>query len=429
MLLIALFALVPCYHGVSQIEEASGYNRNIAGSLLGGKNSCAVEGRQATAENPFEVAEARLVGLIPMANNATSDLSNATLLWSYSASFPNSVSFPIEGGGGCPQGQYLLHSPSAARFEEGMLRYFYLGNEQEVGLFSNGPNPLSLQLGREGNGTAGFELDGAYALLSARVNGRIAVTYQFRKAAYSMQCQNVENGEGRFCGCQETVESGARVYAQEVEAHRDFWVETGPNSMLWLNPPLQARLEGNESAKVLLFERRMPSKISAYADGKLLGENYPYSFSVRAGSCGEKVVEARFMPDNQGMNVSVGDGSVRPYQLVEKNAAYLPFFLQFGWPQGRGAVSSEILVEDWFSHQQHFGRNFSVRRPEAFSSNQTAAAVATREADGSTSPAAFPPSLAGPGNYPDLSVIAPLLAVGVCLGAYGLVRLAARIGR
>ena len=122
-LLIALFVLAPCHYGVSQVEEASEYNRNIAGSLLGGKKSCEAEGRQATAENPFEVAEARLVGLIPMANNATSDLSNATLLWGYSASFPNSASFPLSGAFGCPQGQYYLHSPSAASFEGGRLEY------------------------------------------------------------------------------------------------------------------------------------------------------------------------------------------------------------------------------------------------------------------------------------------------------------------
>jgi hypothetical protein len=197
--------------------------------------------------------------------------------------------------------------------------------------------------------------------------------------------------------------------------------------MLWLNPPLQARLEGGESAKTLLFARRMPAAIAFYADGRLIGENYPYSFSTKTGSCGERVVEAQFMPYGQGMDVSAGNGSIRPYQLVEKNASYLPFFLHFGWQQGRGAVESGILVEDWFSNRQYFGRNFSVRSPEPFSSNQSAMAVAIRTADYSTSPAAYPAKQYAAGGYPDLSVLAPLLAVGVCLGAYGLLRLVRKL--
>ena len=163
----------------------------------------------------------------------------------------------------------------------------------------------------------------------------------------------------------------------------------------WLNPPLQSRLDGGGNGEALLFARRMPASVSVFSDGKAVGSALPYEFSVEEGGCGELSVRAGFAPIGDNMEMNKSAGPLFPFQLVEENASYLPFYVRFGWNETRGRKKVEIAYEDWFSHAFNFTREFSVRNPESFSPGGYGGEMTFRQADDRTAAAAYPSGAAG----------------------------------
>ena len=398
---------------VFEADEASAHNLAIAGGLLGAKNACGAAERQPTEENIFQVASIDAVALIPQIDNATSDLSSPSLLWSWSAAFPQEASFQIPGSDDCPDGELALYLPTGATLKWAILRYSYGNSSRQQGINASGQNPIQLDL----NASHLREIDyaGAFSNLSLNLSGKVSVTYNYKRAWFEKKCTQI--GEYVGCGCEEDGEFGFRTYEKDVFDSRNFSVESGPVSELWLNPPLAKRLEGTEMARLAFFARRMPAEISARAGGREIASAKPYSFATGNGRCGEKVVRSAYQPQGN-LALRRGEGALFPSQLVEKNAAYLPFYLEFLWEEEAGRKEVVLQYEDWFSHRQNFSTNFSVRAPAAFSAEGNGSAVVVRQGDDERAPAAYPSAEAA-AALPDFSLIAALLAAPFLLLLWG----------
>lgn len=397
---------------VSEADEATGYNLAIAGQLLGTENACGAQERLPTENDVFQVASIDAVALIPQIDNATSDLSSPSLLWSWSAAFPQDVSFQIPGSDDCPDGELALYLPTDATLKEAALRYSYGNSSRQQGINGSGPNPIRLDL----NASHLLEIDyaGVFANLSLNLSGKVSVTYNYKKTWFEKKCAQI--GEYLGCGCEEGGEFGFRTYDKEVFDSRNFSVEAGHVSELWLNPPLQKRLEGAEMARLAFFARRMPAKLSVFSGGREIASAMPYSFAIESGKCGEKTVRSNFQ--FQGNIALRQGGALFPSQLVEKNAAYVPFYLEFPWEEEAGRKEVVLQYEDWFSHQQNFSSNFSVRRPEAFSASGNGSAILLRQGSDERTPAAYPSAEAA-AALPDFSTIAALIAAPFLLLLWG----------
>ena len=422
----ALFALLlllcaPAF-AATEAEQASYFNIALAPSLLGAANACGAPSRLPTEDDIFSVADARIVSVIPQIGNATSDLSNASVAWSWSADFPQEARFSIRDDVRCPAGEIRYSMPSSPALS-GALSYEYGNSTETLALSSAGANPLPLDLGAEK--LTGADFMQLFAPLSISLSAAISVSFSFAKSGYSYRCSGEDGYSG--CGCERNYEYGSRTFWKNVSDARNFSVETGPNSIFWLNPPLSSRLSGNESGKLALFARRLPASISLFFRGKEIAAAKPYSFSVKAGECGEKAVERQFSPPSRkSAIVSISTGEpIFPSQLVDKDASYAPFYMEFPWNAEDGKANFTIILVDAFSHRQEFLREFAVREPVPFSLPPGAAggggAMEKREASGAATAAAYP-ARAQQAAFPDFSVISAAFAFPLAIGAAALAR-------
>ncbi|MFA6907890.1 MAG: hypothetical protein WC263_03610 [Candidatus Micrarchaeia archaeon] len=419
---IPLILLCAPLFAAAEVDQASSRNAALAPFLLGAANACGAPPRAPTADSPFSVADARVVSLIPQAGNATTDLANTSALWSWSASFPPEARFSIREDERCPAGEIRYFSPSPPSLS-GTLSYSYGNSTETLALSSAGPNPAPLSLPSAKLADADFLQP--FAALSISLSARIFVSYSFAKSGYSYRCSSV--GEYVGCGCEMAYGSGIRTFAQEVSDARNFSVEVGPDSILWLNPPLSSRLAGGGDGKVALFVRRVPANISLFFRGREIASVQPYSFPTGAGPCGEAAVGREFSP-SQGASSGIfmnASGPIFPSQLVGKNASYVPFYLQFPWQAEAGKANFTVILEDAFSNRQNFSREFFVRQPAPFSpapdSPGSGGAMERRKASGSATAAAYPPRTQA-GEFPDFSPIAAAFALPIAIGAAMLAR-------
>ena len=419
--LVPILLLCAQAFAAMEVEQSSSYNLALAPSLLGAPNSCGAPVRAPAEGDIFSVADARIVSLVPQAGNATSDLSNVSALWSWSADFPSVASFSFRDENRCPAGEIRYFAPSRPSLS-GRLAYSYGNSTVEIPPSSIGPSPAPLNLSQSKLAAADFSQP--FARLSLSLDATISISYSFSKSGYSYQCASQGGYTG--CGCVGEYSHGTRAFSREVSHNRDFSVETGPDSLLWLNPPLSSRLSGNESAEVALFARRLPASIAVVSGGTEIASFSPYSFSLRTGECGEEIAEREFSPaqaPSAGAFISTS-APISPYQLVEKNASYVPFYFKFPWRASAGKANVTINSEDAFGHHQAFSRGFFVREPAPLSSEDGAAvggAMVERAASESETSASFP-AHAQEGAFPDLSVLAVAFALPIALAAAALCR-------
>jgi len=417
LLVLLLFALAGTAYAARHVWEAASHNINLSGSLLG-SNACGFASRAPSEDDAFAYAGIRAVSLIPQVDNVTSDLSSPMLLWSWAAGAPEEVSFRLPGTTECPGGEMRLFSRSAISFSEGKLHYSYGNASMETALASGGPNPVPLALDR--GWLRGSDFSQLYAPLQVRLSAKASVEYSFRRRELFKTCEHHENFT--LCYCEEKITRGKRKYERRMEDARNFSVEVGPVQELWLNPPLLSRLEGEGEGRVLFLARRMPASIAASSDGEKIASASPYSFEESLGPCGEKRVKSAYAPSGENALIANWSQALFPHQLVDKNASYLPFYLRFNWSQGAGRHKLVLEYEDWFSNKISFPRNFSVRKPEAFSADAgEGAAMAIREGGGGVSPAAYP-SGEKSGALPRVAPLAALAAFPFALGAIGILR-------
>ncbi|MCX6771978.1 MAG: hypothetical protein NTX79_08075 [Candidatus Micrarchaeota archaeon] len=439
---MALFASLLLFcaplFAVAEVEQASCRNIALAPSLLGARNACNAPSRAPSSGDIFSVADIRIVSLAPQVGNATSDLSNASAIWSWSADFPQEARFPIKEDARCPDGEIRYFAPSSPSLS-GALSYLYGNSTETLALFSNGanPSPLNLSAGK----LAASDFLQPFASLSIALRANISIAYSFSKSGYSYQCSSI-NGYVA-CGCGRNFDSGFRTFQRSVFDARNFSVETGPDSVLWLNPPLSSRLSGDEAGKIALFARRLPANLSLVFRGKEIASVQPYSFSVRTGACGEAIVEREFLPARASAGVFINTSApIFPSQLVDRNASYAPFYLEFPWHADAGRANFTVIYEDAFSRQQAFSREFSVREPAPFFSPSGAAgaggaielcsgtfaracqgqgAMERREASESATSAAYP-ALPQQAAFPDFLLLAAAFSLPLALSAAALCR-------
>jgi hypothetical protein len=428
-LLATIAVLCSSAWAVLEVEQASAHNLALSPSLLGAKNACGSPQRAATEANIFTVADARIVSIIPSVGNTSSDLAGPALLWSWSASFPLEASFPVPSGVHCPAGSIRYFSPSSPSFS-GELSYSYGNFSGSWPLSSASPNPVLLNLS-EGK-LSGESFATPFVPLPISLAGTISLTYQFLKSSYSYSCVEADGYIG--CGCEMQSESGARTFSTPVFHSRNFSVEAGPVEMLWLNPPLSSRLEGNGTGKISFFARRMPANISFSFAGTHLGFARPYSFSLHPGNCGELVAERELsLSGSVFLNSSE---PIFPSQLVGQNASYVPFYAEFAWQARAGKGEFSTIFEDAFSHAETFSKNFSVRAPlqlsgsagrpgaiEPFSGTAARSSGAMEQVaagDGMTTAAMVAPEKQS--AFPDFAVLAVAFALPLAIGAAALCR-------
>ena len=407
--------LCSCAWAVLEVEQASMHNLALAPLLLGAENACGAQTRVPTQENIFSVADARIVSIVPSVCNTTSDLANASLLWSWSASFPSEAVFPVPSDPRCLEGEIRYFAPSQPSFS-GELSYSYGNSSESLSLSSDEPSPVPLNLSAAK--LTEEELSTLLIPLPVSLNASVSVTYQFSKSSYSYFC--TEMGEYIGCGCDRHDESGTRTFSTALSHSRNFSVEAGPVELLWLNPPLSSRLEGQGTGKVAFFARRMPANISFSFAGKSLGFAQPYLFSVHEGVCGEKITEREFSPSGSVfLNASE---PLFPSQLVEKNASYAPFYAEFPWQAAAGKKEFFIFFEDAFSHSEIFAKNFSVRQPlpPSLPSGSSDAMQQVAATDSNTAAALVAPQKQS--SFPDFSVLAIAFALPLAIGATALCR-------
>jgi hypothetical protein len=207
---------------------------------------------------------------------------------------------------------------------------------------------------------------------------------------------------------------------------REFEVEVGENSWLWLNPPLNARLDRGQTAKILLFAKRLPESISFFSNGKSIASAKLYVYNLSEGVCGEKIVERSFSPKNESLTAISSLNPELPFQLEERNATIMPFYLEFGFAAQPGAARVDMGSNDSFGHSQSLNRNFSVRAPDKFSGNDENNAdemLSIRDASDSQAPAAYPIAMNAAKSISNFAQMASLLAFPFCLlAAYYAVR-------
>ena len=417
VLLVA--CLFSCLHAVAIVDEAAAGNAALAPSLLGAKNACNLSGRQSTADDIFSVAQIRAVAVDPEAGGITSDYAEPKLLWSWSADFPKSAKFVIPADADCPQGELEYYNPSSVALKDGLLSYKYGNATGGVSLDASGPDPVPLELDSSLLGDG--DLAGVYANLAVRLTANLSVGYTYKKTRYAKECHQV--GKYLACGCEEKTEFGMKTFYKGVMDGRDFPVEVGPDEETWLNPPLQKRLDGAESGKLLFFARRMPSNISVIANGVQIGYSEPYEFSAVRGECGETEVAREFAPHGNNAFLNMSGDAIAPFQLVEKNLSYIPFYLEFGWNATPGNKTITLAFEDCFSKKENFTREFSIREPAPFAPGGDAAAEPMEMRNGSDdwAPAAYPAQAHG-AQYPDFSVLAILFALPFALLAWSVMK-------
>ena len=421
-LFVSLFLLCAPLFAAAAVEQASSQNIALAHPLLGAKNACSVPARVPTDGDIFSVADARIVSLIPQVGNTTSDISNASALWSWSATFPEEARFSIREDERCPAGEIRYSVPSSPSLS-GTLSYSYGNSAEALALFSNSANPIPLNLSADRLADADFLQPNAFLSLVLRAN--ISVAYSFSKSAYAYQCSS--NNGYVACGCKRNYDFGLRTFRHGVFDARNFSVEVGPDSPLWLNPPLSSRLSGDESGKIALFARRLPANISLVFRGKEIAAVQPYSFSTRTGPCGQAIVDREFSASKgtaAGISINAS-APIFPSQLVDKNASYFPFYLEFPWHAEAGKANFTIVFEDAFSSRQNFSREFLVREAAPLVPSPGAAksggAMEKREASDGATAAAYPASQQ-PGAFPDFSIIAAAFAFPIAIGAAALCR-------
>ena len=435
LFILVLFA--PLF-AVAEVETASSQNIALAPSLLGAENACSAPSQLPSADDIFSVADARIVSLIPQVGNATSDLANASILWSWSATFPQEARFSIRDEARCPAGEIRFFSPSSPTLS-GALSYSYGNSTETLPLSATSANPIPLNLSATKLTDADFLQP--FVSLSLILRADISITYSFSKSSYTYRCSDMEGYTG--CGCERNYGNGFRTFKRSLSDARNFSVEVGPDSLLWLNPPLSSRLAGNGDGKAALFARRLPASLSLSFRGKEIANTQPYSFSVRAGPCKEAIVDREFSPPGDAAGVFINTSApIFPSQLVDKNASYVPFYLEFPWQADAGKANFTIVFEDAFSSQQEFSREFSVREPEPFSSLPGAAgmsgaielcpgttaracqgqgAMEKREASDGKTAAAYP-TRQQQAAFPDFSIIAVAFAFPLAIGALALSR-------
>ena len=413
-------AVASLLSAVPQLEEASLHNAALANSTP----ACDWESGPPSSDDIFSVAQVKIVALYPLIGNVTSDASSPKLVWAWQAESPSSASFALPPTQNCPGGRLEVYGLGEPKLLEARLTYRYGNSTRVTNLTSQGPNPVALLL--ESGKLSQEDFKTLYANLTLELNGTVSQQYRYRKTTYHIACAQMGNFE--VCGCETGTEAGIKAYERQVSDQRNFLVETGPVEWLWLNPPLQKRLEGREQARVALFARRMPSNVSVTAGGREIGWVSPYSFEVENGSCGELLVKSKYEPVLSGVLLNMSNETVFPFQLVGNNDSYLPLYLEFGWNESAGRKEVVLEYEDWFSSEQNFSREFFVRRPEPFSSEKGDGAMALWEGDETRTPAAYP--VRQEELYPpDFSPIAVLLALPVLLaigGIAGWLRIASR---
>jgi|GEM_PF-1164843 len=438
LLLFILVLFAPLF-SVAEVEQASSQNIALAPSLLGAENACGAPSQLPSADDIFSVADARIVSLIPQVGNATSDLANASVLWSWSATFPQEARFSIRDDERCPAGEIRYFSPSSPSLS-GALSYSYGNSTETLPLSSSSANPIPLDLTASKLADADFLQP--FASLSLILRADLSIAYSFSKSTYSYRCSDMDGYTG--CGCEKNYNDGFRTFKRSLSDARNFSVEVGPDSLLWLNPPLSSRLAGDEDGKVALFARRLPANLSLAFRGKEIASAQPYAFSVATGPCGEAIVGREFSPpDSAAAGVFINASApIFPSQLVGKNASYFPFYLQFPWQADAGKANFTIVFEDAFSNKQVFSRDFSVREPTPFSSSpgtageggaielcsgttaracQGQGAMEKREASDDATSAAYP-TRQQQAAFPDFSIIAVAFAFPLAIGALALSR-------
>ena len=410
LLLLAACQLAFC---VAEVEQASSYNAALAPSLLGAANPCQEQGAATTQDDMLALAGIRIVSAVPQVGNVTSDRAEPKILWSWFATFPQSAAFSSPSADGCPDSVLELYSPSGPFLSDAKLSYHYGSGTEGVPLGPSGPNPVPLDLNESFLGEGDFAQ--LYANLSLEISGKVSVRYSYTDTDYSQECH--ESGGESNCACEPHTSLGTREYSMSVSDSRVLLVETGPVQESWLNPPLHKRLAGNGTAKLLVFARRMPANISASAGGRAIGWSSQYAFSDGIGRCGEMTVAASSQSHQNGLSAHVGNSTLFPSQLVDRNASYVPVYVEFEWNESPGKKTLNISFEDWFSGQQNFTDNFSVREPGAFSAGTGSAGMEVRDGTDSLSPAAYPaPEKSA--ALPDYSALAALLALPIALCAY-----------
>ncbi|MFA5929893.1 MAG: hypothetical protein WC861_03340 [Candidatus Micrarchaeia archaeon] len=421
-LYFSLLLLCAPIFAAAAVGQASSQNIALAPSLLGAANACGAPERLPSAGDIFSVADARIVSLVPQVSNATTDLQNASAIWSWSASFPPSARFSIRDDMRCPAGEIRYFAPSSPSLS-GELSYRYGNSTTALLLSSSGPNPAPLNLSSAK--LAGADFLQPFAPLSLSLSATISVSYSFAKSGYSYRCTSMGGYTG--CGCEVDYSQGIRAFHRTVSDARNFSVEVGPDSVLWLNPPLSSRLSGNGTGRVALFARRLPASISLVSNGREIASVQPYLFSAGTGPCGEAIAGREFSPPPQaasGVFINAG-APIFPYQLVDKNASYVPFYLEFPWHASAGKANFTIIIEDAFSRKQEFPREFSVREPAPFSSpgapGGSIGAMAKRQASDGVAAAAYP-SRQQQGAFPDFSIVAAAFALPFAIGAAALAR-------
>ncbi|MCX6770389.1 MAG: hypothetical protein NT051_07030 [Candidatus Micrarchaeota archaeon] len=415
------------------MEEASAHNLGIAKSLLGAKDACGATTRAPSQDDLFEVADLRIVILAPQVGNVTSNRAAPQLVWSWSASLPETAEFEIASEN-CPDGVEEYYNPSEPEFANGALEYSYLGEVKRVAL-GGGDSPVQLNLSGEAEERTDIALDFAhesapelaYENLSMKLVGEIRARYSYRKSTYEYVCHQLQGGIG--CGCESEAEFGMRTFRMSLSDSRTFFVETEPVEEVWLNPPLNSRLAGLENGKLAFFARRMPAKISVYSEGNLIGEAAPYRFEESLGSCGQKEVKRIYSPEGKGAVINISQNSTRPFQLVSKNKHYVPIYFEFGWNESAGKRGVSLVYEDCFSAQDNFSRNFSVREPALFKPDEEAgneAGVILREGSESLSPALHQSAARQEMPSSGAAVLAVALLLPLLLGAESFLRRAER---
>ena len=422
-----LLFLIAFAHAVQQVEDAAAFNSGLGKQMLSiGGNRCGFAERQPAEGDVFSVAGIRAVSLIPQADNETSDRRNVTLLWSIAAEYPDTAVFYSPASEGCPDRQNSLEirNPGALKFEDGKLTYAYGSSQTVVPLGLSGPNPVPLLLDKNNLRDADFET--LFASLSANLSGTFSIDYQFIKTVWRVVCRPAINGNGEVggisCGCEADTTGGTRAFATGVADSRNFSVENGPVEEFWVNPPLEKRLEGSGMGEVIFFARRIPSRISASSGGNELGENTPYQYATSTGGCGEQEVTGVFSQAGNNMAVNASNRTCNPFQLVDKSAAYLPFYSEFSWNGTPGKKEMLLAFEDRFGFSDSFTRNFSVRAPAPFApDSESPAGMAVREGGDTQTPAAYPTPDSG-GTSPSLAALAIVFALPVAFGAIAAVR-------
>jgi hypothetical protein len=408
LLLFILVLFAPLF-AVGEVERASSQNIALAPSLLGAKNACNASSRLPSEDDIFSAADARIVSLIPQVGNTTSDLSDAAVLWSWSADFPNEARFSIRDDERCPAGEIRYFSPSSPSLS-GALSYQYGRSTETFALSSGGANPIMLNLSAGKLTRADFlEL---FSPSSFIMRANLSITYSFSKSSYAYRCSDTQGYTG--CGCERIYDGGFRTFRRSLYDARNFSVEVGPDSLLWLNPPISSRLAGEGNGKVALFARRMPANLSLVFRGKEVASALPYSFSVKTGQCGEAIVERVFSPSATAGLFLNASSPIFPSQLVDKNASYAPFYLEFPWHAEPGKGNFTIFFEDAFSNWQEFSREFYVREALPMVSSpgvaKSGGAMETRQASDRAASAAYP-SRAQQAGFPDFSIIAAAFAL------------------